>query len=244
MFETLTALLFAHVFADFVFQTRWMVAHKRNLFVMLFHAGIVLITAMTAVGHTEANILVALAGAHLFIDMVKTWGMRDSAGAFLGDQIAHLVTIVVAAWIVPDLWGTGVWAMQTAVPPVLILHMMVLTGGTILAIRAGGAVVSKLMAPFGEGFTSGGLPNGGHMIGVLERTLIFVLVLFGQPASIGFLIAAKSVMRFETASKEQRAAEYVIIGTLASFAWAFVVTMGVIALRSQLPALEIALPSP
>ena len=39
--ETFAALLFAHVLADFIFQTNWMVAHKRRLPVMLAHVGIV-----------------------------------------------------------------------------------------------------------------------------------------------------------------------------------------------------------
>ena len=68
------------------------------------------------------------------------------------------------------------------------------------------------------------------MIGLLERALIFLMVLAGQPAGIGFLIAAKSVLRFDTASKDQRASEYVIIGTLASFGWALLVSFATLSL--------------
>ena len=38
----------------------------------------------------------------------------------------------------------------------------------------------------------------------------------GQPGAIGFLVAAKSILRFEEA-KKQKLAEYVLIGTLLSF---------------------------
>jgi hypothetical protein len=48
------------------------------------------------------------------------------------------------------------------------------------------------------------------------------MVLVDQPAAIGFLIAAKSILRFDMASESRAAGEYVIIGTLASFAWALV----------------------
>ena len=36
----------------------------------------------------------------------------------------------------------------------------------------------------------------GQYIGQLERTLIFLFVLIGQPTGVGFLVAAKSVFRF------------------------------------------------
>ena len=65
------------------------------------------------------------------------------------------------------------------------------------------------------------LPQGGRLIGRLERAMILMLVLAGQPDGIGFLIAAKSLLRFNELARDQdrRASEYVIIGTLASFAW-------------------------
>ena len=51
--------------------------------------------------------------------------------------------------------------------------------------------------------------------------MILMLVIAGQPDGIGFLIAAKSLLRFNELARDQdrRVSEYVIIGTLASFAW-------------------------
>lgn len=72
-----------------------------------------------------------------------------------------------------------------------------------------------------------GLVDGGKWIGLLERTLIFVLIMAGELQAIGFLIAAKSILRFQY-SKERSHSETVIIGTLASFGWAIVVTWGTI----------------
>ena len=84
----------------------------------------------------------------------------------------------------------------------------------------------------------------GRQIGLLERGLIFALILGGQPLGVGFLIAAKSVLRFGTASRDQRSAEYVIIGTLASFGWAIVAVQLTLLLLAHLPRLEIAPPLP
>ena len=57
--------------------------------------------------------------------------------------------------------------------------------------------------------------------------IIFLLVLAGYPAGVGFLIAAKSILRFD---KDPKASEYVIIGTRASFGWALLVSFATLSL--------------
>lgn len=81
------------------------------------------------------------------------------------------------------------------------------------------ALMSDLPPPDPES-----LPRGGRLIGRLERAMIMMLVVAGQPDGIGFLIAAKSLLRFGDLAqdKDRRISEYVIIGTLASFAQGFV----------------------
>ena len=70
-------------------------------------------------------------------------------------------------------------------------------------------------------------------------------LLTGLPGGpIGFLIAAKSILRYGTATRDQRTAEYVIIGTLASFGWAIVMALTTQAALSLLPPLEIAALTP
>ena len=59
------------------------------------------------------------------------------------------------------------------------------------------------------------------MIGQLERALVFLLIMMGQPAAVGFLITAKSIFRFGDIREHRQMmlAEYIIIGTLMSFAY-------------------------
>ncbi len=66
--------------------------------------------------------------------------------------------------------------------------------------------------------------NAGRVIGMLERFLIFLFVLFGQYTAIGFIIAAKGFTRFKELDKREFA-EYVLIGTLLSGAFAFIVAL-------------------
>ena len=61
----------------------------------------------------------------------------------------------------------------------------------------------------------------------------------------GFLIAAKSILRFDSANRDDRmASEYIIIGTLASFGWAMAVAWATLALLSALPPIGIPAGSP
>ncbi len=65
----------------------------------------------------------------------------------------------------------------------------------------------------------------GRAIGALERALALTLVLLGEYAAIGWIIAAKSLARFK-ALEDREFAEYFLIGTLASFLLALLGGMG------------------
>ena len=57
--------------------------------------------------------------------------------------------------------------------------------------------------------------NAGRIIGILERLIIFFFVTIGQFAAVGFVIAAKSIVRYKEL-EDRNFAEYVLIGTLLS----------------------------
>lgn len=232
MAATFAALLFAHILADFLLQTNTMVANKRRPLTMATHGAIVWATAVIATG-TLSPWLVALAVAHMAIDVAKTFARRGGIGPFLADQAAHLATLVALVLWQPDLMAQGLWG---AYP--LVASVMALTAGAIFTTRAGGFAVGLLMDPW-VASAPAGLPGGGRAIGHLERGLIFLLVLTGQAQSIGFLIAAKSVLRFGSISNEKEVSEYVIIGTLASFSWAIAASFSTVVLLNMLPPLGI-----
>jgi hypothetical protein len=94
-------------------------------------------------------------------------------------------------------------------------------GGFISAVYGSGFLVAKFTKKLIDenNLELEGLLDGGKLIGQLERCLIFLFILIDQSAGIGFLVAAKSILRFEEA-KKQKLAEYVLIGTLLSFSLA------------------------
>jgi hypothetical protein len=236
MTESLAALLLAHVLADFVFQTRWMVAHKRTPQGLAAHGAVVLVTAVVLTGTVGWGLL-WLTALHIGIDAIKARARRG-LGPFLLDQAAHLATVAALALWQPTLWDDGLWADQTRLPGVMLL-----LAGAILATRAGGFAIGLLMEPFATKLpadvTAESLPGAGRVIGLLERGLIFALVLLGQPGGVGLLIAAKSILRFGAVRDDRALSEYVIIGTLASFSWALLVAYATVSGLAALPPLGI-----
>lgn len=56
----------------------------------------------------------------------------------------------------------------------------------------------------------------GEVIGVLEKVLILILLSTGEYLTIGLVLTAKSIARYDKISKSKSFAEFYLIGTLAS----------------------------
>ena len=231
----LLALVCGHVLGDFVFQTNGLADSKeRRQSWLLLH--VLLVGMITWILLGSAGfwwVAVILAVSHLGVDTAKRAICRRSPGRgllwFGLDQTLHLGLLIL-------LW----FALRTFVPTTLPANGWVTVFGpdyarglTLLSgLSAGVWGVGILMKHQMAGFASAlddsvrqGLPGGGRTIGMLERFLAFVFVLSGNPAGVGFVIAAKSVFRIGelTNQKDRDHAEYIMIGTLWSFAYALTI---------------------
>ena len=94
---------------------------------------------------------------------------------------------------------------------ILFAGAALLTGPTNWAIR-------RLLVHVGATDPSAD-PGVGRWIGILERLLIYLLVVAGQPAAAALVAAAKSILRFPEISGDEPTirAEYVLVGSLASW---------------------------
>lgn len=219
--SVLLRLILAHVLTDFVFQpTSWISdrnRRKHKSVKLYLHAGITAIVAYLLSGLWAAIwIPVVIFVTHLIIDI---WKSRRPATAryFLIDQFAHLL-VIGAIWLTFfNLWTHLGLALLSC-----------LTDNQFLATTAGYLIVTW---PLGiligiaterwrnePGVNTDGLAKAGMWIGFFERFLIFTFILIDQYTAIGFLIAAKSVLRFnDKENSTQKKTEYVLIGTLMSF---------------------------
>ena len=83
------------------------------------------------------------------------------------------------------------------------------------------------------------LVHAGMFIGRLERFLVLTALLLHSPATIGLIVAAKSIARYPEFKNEQFAEYFVLIGTLLSIPIAIlggVILQGAFYGRYTLPA--------
>jgi hypothetical protein len=239
--ETFAALFAAHLAGDFIFQTDWMVRKKAQSWgVLLFHAAIVTLLSAAFMGSYHWPILLVVFVTHAGIDIVKVAHGSDTFTAFSIDQAAHLIVLALLAGFFPEGAAEGWWMKE--LPRHLVpwyFAGLSLISGVILTVKVGGVIIGKATRRFLEEIwdeqTRGsqnekqlhGLKNGGRYIGYLERSLVLLLVLINHPTGIGFLIAAKSILRFGEIkdAMQRKTAEYIIIGTFMSFGWALLVAV-------------------
>lgn len=214
MTPSLALLIAAHFIADFFLQPDWLAKRKRNLFCLALHGLIHAATAYLAIQlWSYWKLPAAIFLVHILTDVIKV-RCRDTATAFAVDQSTHLVGLGGIVWALSKYAGlptfTGIGF------PIIIA-----VGGFVATVQGAGFFVGKFTKRLLEEnkLELDGLVGGGKWIGQLERALIYVFIFIGHPAGIGFLVAAKSILRFEE-SKKQKLAEYVLIGTLMSFSLA------------------------
>lgn len=242
MLDTFAALLAAHLLADFVFQFDWIAKAKQSgkkiQSALCIHASIVGLTTFFAIGATTlstAFLVAVVIISHVIIDIGKIYldrwprlqqFQRAKLWTFWIDQIIHLVVLAALATKFDTALDEGFWWQLAPNTQTLIL-VYVHLAGFITATRVGQFSISMFMAPFqkedNENATNDGKqkrPPGGAWIGLIERSIIYGLIFLGQTAAIGIVIALKSLLRFK---ETDIASEYLIIGSLISLTWVYVV---------------------
>lgn len=239
--ELLLALLLAgHVFADFLVQSGKVAGRKgERPSHLLLHGALTLLTHLALVlpFWNPAVVLgvFVLCAAHTGIDAVKAAIERRRAptlGLFLADQAIH-IGLVIALWFgllrlaregagTNPLAAAGLGSAADVLIPFDPAWMpmagtwVVIAAGLAFNGKGGTAIVRLVLERFPEVVPRD--PEGytmGRTIGVLERLLLFTLVLLDQWGALGLVLAAKSIARFKELSA-QHFADYYLIGTLTS----------------------------
>ena len=158
------------------------------------------------------------------IDGVKA-KYADNIQSFLADQLAHFIVLFsIWLWIINpgfvgvEASGQAILA-QTKIWVIIAAYLVIIWPSSVLINK----ITEKWRRDISEkegAEKDKSLENAGRWIGWLERFLILTFVLLQQYAAIGLLVAAKSIFRF---SESRKVGEYVLIGTLLSFAIAIIV---------------------
>lgn len=223
MWTIFLLLLASHVLVEFLIPGEIRCGQKPSRKQFLWHPVIHGVLSLGIIWDWRMLIPASLIAIfHGLIDWLDTKYER-SPMRFVWDQFLHISLLILVSWGISE-WGSirQLWALK-------YWTYIMSVAGFVLCVQGVGIIVGevafKIMKdnPDLEKDLSKGLKNGGKQIGQLERALIFILMLVGQPAGIGFLVAAKSILRFEEA-KRQNISEYVLIGTFWSFSLAIAIT--------------------
>ncbi|MFD2437757.1 DUF3307 domain-containing protein [Modicisalibacter luteus] len=170
---------------------------------------------------------------HLGIDIAKSH-LADRLGYFLLDQLFHLL-VVLLVW----LWLSQPWAALMALGEWLLRPETLLTLLAYLVItRPLSILIALVMRRWSAQVdNTSTLADAGARIGMLERFLVLTFVLAGEWTPIGFLLAAKSVLRFGDLreDRDRKLTEYVLLGTMLSFSLTLMLGLG---LRTVLDATQ------
>jgi hypothetical protein len=219
----LIKLILAHIIGDFFLQkTEWIESKEKKTWRsgalyghVLIHFILILLIFYDL---SLWPLALIIAVTHFFIDLAKLNFQREDTRHiwFVADQIAHLLVLVIVWFVYTEPQGTldlshSFWVILTAV---------------LLLIYPAAYTIENLMAPWSRELDESNrstLSQAGLYIGILERIFTFVAVLMGSLSIIGFLLAAKSVFRYGDLRKsdDRTLTEYVLIGTLLSFLFAF-----------------------
>lgn len=222
----LIQLLLAHILTDFVLQPTSWIHHKRKYkgssFLLIIHS--ILAGALTLLFLQKWDLwYVALfvSVTHYLIDWWKLVQTGDNLRFFVLDQLFHIL-VIVAAWLyIID-------GFDQLLPTIKALlnseAFLAITGAYIIVIFPAGYLIGKATQRWHNeieiSYRENSLEAAGRYIGIFERILVLTFILTNNFAAIGLLIAAKSILRFsdksETGARKQT--EYVLIGTLMSFA--------------------------
>ncbi|MDT0676899.1 DUF3307 domain-containing protein [Autumnicola musiva] len=222
----LLQLLLAHILTDFVFQpTKW-VLHKRKykatskyLYIHSFIAGLLTYILLQQWHLWYVALFIAL--THFFIDYWKLMHNKDNLQVFLLDQLFHII-IILLVWVY--LSNEYDQVLPMVVSFVSSPSALAIIIGYLLVIFPVGFIVGKSTEGWHNELLEEGksvsLEAAGRYIGIFERILVLTFILTNNFSAIGFLIAAKSILRFSDKSEAgaRKQTEYVLIGTLMSFA--------------------------
>ena len=211
------SLLLAHVIGDFYLQRdKYCVQKEERKFKSWFlyvHSLIIGSVSWVAVPvYNFGFYAISIAFSHLVIDVIKTYCPKVLWN-FVIDQIVHLLILIIVASSFDTTTELPIQSLDcngSFSIPLFILAIL-------LCMKPANILIKLVLKKYqiGEAQSCENIKNAGALIGNLERILTIIFVIIGQYEAIGFIVAAKSILRFKDTDTAKT--EYVLAGTFMSF---------------------------
>ena len=216
-------LLLAHLVGDFLLQSNALCEskerkHHKSAF-MYVHALIIALLSWMAIGNYHLwGYAVIIGVTHLMIDIAKSYVKTQTLVWFIGDQILHIFVLLIMTYLIGNEWEQFAW-----IPQKYALILPAFLSAVIICTKPANIFIKMILTRYEIDLPKAKdkeLKNAGALIGNLERLLSLVLIIAGQFGAVGFIITAKSILRFR--DYERAKTEYVLAGTLLSFGIAII----------------------
>lgn len=209
----------AQILTDFIFQSHKYAIEKNEIGFksnfLPFHALIAFVFSWILsfqVSFIYASAIIGIThyifdGLKMFLNRKKNW----EPYAFFIDQILHLFVIGLSC-VIYSFYASG----NNLVLPFLTTKHLLIILALIACSKPANIFIKQVFHLFEINMNiEDDLPNAGKLIGNLERWLILIFIISHHFEAVGFLIAAKSILRFK--NDDTLRSEYVLIGTMLSF---------------------------
>jgi hypothetical protein len=180
------------------------------------------------------SILIAL--FHWLIDGLKKEMYKNpilEKYSFFIDQLLHLSIIVLITY-----FFTLIFELKSIFTFDFSTHYLLMLTGYIICAKPANVFVKEIIKIFNISInknetSSIDLPNAGKLIGIIERWLVLTFIFLNQFEAVGFLIAAKSILRFKEDATLKT--EYVVVGTMLSFCIAIAIGLIITIIDKRIP---------
>jgi hypothetical protein len=216
-FTLLIVLVLGHTLLELALApTAGTTRHRIRMVALVGAQGLMVAMAIALSGHQP--FVAVSAGVGAAISRVLLFTITSQAlQARLLIQTVQLVVLLLIWLTCTDLWrAIPRWLAVNLSDQILLIVLAYL-----LVFTPTSRLIGALLKPWQANLSSSdSLVNGGALVGNLERGLILSFVLLNQWETVGFLLTAKSILRFNElrGSDHQQRSEYVLLGTLLSFA--------------------------
>ncbi|MDE6607228.1 MAG: DUF3307 domain-containing protein [Lachnospiraceae bacterium] len=222
-----------HLLGDFYFQNEKMAKRKDEEYAgVLWHSFVYYIAVLLIVLPIfDLNMLFAatcMALSHFVIDsekyvLLRKRRIRKNAKVFVIDQCMHIISIFIIVYIMDcqklsisyigivnnilNAYGYNAEILARWILAILFIHI------------PANILIQNFLEDYKPKSNEAVIKNdnrAGRRIGTIERLIMLVFLAMDQYAAMGFVLTAKSIARYDKITKDEKFAEYYLLGTLVS----------------------------
>jgi hypothetical protein len=183
-----------------------------------------LVSCLLLIPGGQKHLWVGIVAAAILRGLLRALALLATgpAGRFLPGPAVETLRLCAVSLVALGMGGCasvpGAPLRHTLESPTVALYIL----GYVAVVIGGGRVVQwvtrSFLARVSDADTRPGLPRAGRYIGWLERFLIVTFVAFDYGEAVGFLLAAKALVRYPEIQEDKKGhfAEYFLVGTLTS----------------------------